>query len=175
MEIGTDFWLSDLFFHIFHNVSTSAAPRAFITSLTEIEHYTRATQFNKHSSVSVMSLANAISPGVPFGWGRQGLPPPRRLGSVLVVVAIHLTILAVVAVRFLAQTAISGIGDAWQALEPGRTVVLAQGASHVEAGRGAVERCPRTTRNYEVRTTALTRSREDTDERDLASDILVSF
>ncbi|KAE9366524.1 hypothetical protein N431DRAFT_278583, partial [Stipitochalara longipes BDJ] len=117
LTVGDSFdcnlWLARLFEHFLTNSSTSVALQAIITSLAGIEYYRRLYQFDKSDDVSLIFFVNTYTPGGPFGQKRTTVP--WGLGGVMILLAIHFILVAVVTARFSMQTHISHIGDEWQA------------------------------------------------------------
>ncbi|RYP90302.1 hypothetical protein DL770_003598 [Monosporascus sp. CRB-9-2] len=114
-DLGTcsDIWLTQLFEHLFVTASSSVALQAVITSLAGIEYYNRIGQFDKSDNISVVYLVNEISPGGPLGQKRVGVS--WSFGALLVFLVTQTALVAIVTIRFLAQTTTSRIGDYWQA------------------------------------------------------------
>ena len=110
----SDAWLCTLFGELMEKRSSSVALQAVITSLAGIDYYKYVGQFDKSDDVSMVSFINVNTPGGPLGTRRTDTP--RGLTLVVVLIAIHTTLVAVVAVRFWRQTTSSRIGDDWQAI-----------------------------------------------------------
>lgn len=130
--VQPDPWLVDLFNYFMTNRSPSIALQSIITTLAGIEYYNRLQQFDKSDPVSQVFFVDAITPGGAYGQRRTTLP--YGFIAVMAFLVFHMILVFIITIRFIAQTAVTRIGDTWQAIAQvakTKEVVLISGLDNI--------------------------------------------
>ncbi|KAK6543624.1 Mitochondrial outer membrane protein iml2 [Orbilia ellipsospora] len=130
--------------------NSAFALQALLTAIASTAYYDQLQRLERLGSTYLNSFRNVSSPGGPFGTRRGGTYAIQQGGLfatyvkgqvpvgytvVVVVLAAHLIIVAIILIRFIKETTFTRIGDPWQALAQVATQDVAAVGTALQIGR----------------------------------------